>query len=93
MAATGPRDVNQPPEERPLNIRGLLGIGLDGGPKHKRVTRGDNFYLIGGSRQTHEHMVETALKFNEKVEERRKPLAEINARELTEIARELHEEL
>ncbi|MHC4591567.1 MAG: hypothetical protein ACYS8L_02600 [Planctomycetota bacterium] len=81
------------PAERPLNIAGLLGVGLDGSPDKKRVTRGRNFYLFGGSKATHELMVVTALRFNEKVDERGKPLAEINARELKEISCELREEL
>jgi hypothetical protein len=80
------------PAERPLNIAGLLGVGLDGSPEKKRVTRGRNFYLFGGSKATHELMVATALRFNEKVDERGKPLAEINARELKEISRELRDE-
>lgn len=78
--------------ERPLNIAGLLGVGLDGSPDKKRVTRGRNFYLFGGSKATHELMVATALRFKEKVDERGKPLADINARELREISRELQEE-
>ncbi|MGD2175529.1 MAG: hypothetical protein PVJ27_09005 [Candidatus Brocadiaceae bacterium] len=79
-------------EEKPLNIRGLLGVGLDGKDDEIRITRGENFYLYGGTQETHERMVETTLKFNEKVEDRGKSLPEINARELSEIARELKEE-
>ncbi|KPK65965.1 MAG: hypothetical protein AMK73_01360 [Planctomycetes bacterium SM23_32] len=80
-------------EETPLRIRGLLGIGLDGSPDEKRITRGENFCLFGGSKTTHERMTETALKFNEKVDERGKRLEEVNARELREITGELREEL
>ncbi|MFO7958448.1 MAG: hypothetical protein R6X33_15275 [Candidatus Brocadiia bacterium] len=79
-------------EEKPLNIQGLLGVGLDNDDGHTRITRGENFYLCGGSEETHERMVETTLKFNEKVERRGKPLEKINARELKEITSELREE-
>jgi hypothetical protein len=82
-----------PPEEQPLNIKGLLGIGLDGRADDKRITQGENFLLFGGSKKTHELMVETALKFNEKVDRRGKRLEDVNARELREISREVREEL
>jgi hypothetical protein len=81
-----------PLEEQPLNIKGLLGVGLDGKPDEKRITHGENFLLIGGTRQTHEHMVVTVLRFNEKVDKLGKTLEEVNTRELREIAREVHDE-
>jgi len=82
-----------PEEDRPLNIQGMVGVGFDGEQGEVRVTRGPNFYLHGGSEQTHERMTETALKFNEKVDDRGKALNQINARELKEIAAELREDL
>jgi hypothetical protein len=33
---------------------GLLGIGIDNKDEHTRITRGDNFYLHGGSEETHD---------------------------------------
>jgi len=81
-----------PAEERPLNIKALLGIGLDGEPGQTRITRGEDFFLYGGSKGTHQHMQETVLRFKDKVDRRGKTLAEINARELHEIGRELLEE-
>ena len=44
---------------------GLLGLGFDNKDKHTRITKGDNYYLCGGSEETHEKMVETTIKFNE----------------------------
>ena len=76
-------------EDRPLRIQALLGVGTDGEPGETRITRGDNFLLCGGSKQTHERMVETVIRFNEKVSERGKNLRDINTRELAEITREL----
>lgn len=81
------------PGEAPLNIQGLLGLGLDGGRGETRITRGENFYLYGGSKPSHRRMVEVALRFNDKVDRRGKKLEHINAREFAEIARELREEL
>ena len=78
-------------EEKPLGIRGLLGLGLDGRKGDTHITRGEKFYLYGGSRQTHEKMRETAMRFCDKVDRRGKDLEQINARELREIGRELRD--
>jgi len=82
-----------PPEEKPLNIQALLGVGLDGRPDDVHITRGPNFYLWGGSKRTHEQMRESVLRLNDKVERRGKQLREINARELVEIAEEIRDEM
>lgn len=78
-------------DEEPLKIQSLLGLGLDGDGKHKRVTRGPNFYLFGGSEKTHGKMVDTVLRFNDEVDRRGKKLEEISIRELREIGRELRD--
>ena len=67
----------------------LLGLGLDGRDGHIRVTRGDNFRLVGGSQETHECMQEKAVKFNEELSKRKKELNEISPEEFHEIAGEL----
>ena len=74
---------------RPLGIKGLLGVGLDGQDGKKRISRGPNFVLFGGSEETHEKMQETVLLFNEQVGQRGKKLEEINNRELQEIVDEV----
>lgn len=76
-------------KDEPLGIEGLIGLGFDGDDGHVRISRGKNFYLVGGSEVTHEEMQETALKFNEKVDERGKKLREINGHELDEIVKDL----
>ena len=43
----------------------LLGVGLDS-DGHKRITKGDNFAMVGGTEETHDGMVEKAVKINEK---------------------------
>lgn len=64
---------------------GMLGIGLDNEDGHKRLTRGDNFLLVGGSAETHEVMQETAIKVNEQLAKRGKRLEDASAEELREI--------
>jgi hypothetical protein len=86
------RMARNKPEEKPLGIKGLLGLGFDGEDGHLRISRGPNFFLYGGSKDTHERMQHVALKFNEKVGKRGKRLEEINTRELEEIVEEVHDE-
>lgn len=67
----------------------LLGLGLDNKDGAKRVTVGKNFLLAGGSKPTHEHMQEKAIKFNEELDKRKKRLEEIGPDEFHEIADEI----
>lgn len=70
-------------------ISHLLGLGLDHEDGHTRITRGDNFSLLGGSETTHEKMQETCIKLNEKIKQRGKTLGTVSRQELTDLFREL----
>ena len=63
----------------------LLGVGLDS-DGHKRITTGPNFALVGGSRETHQTMLEKAIKINEHLRARRKRLDEVSREEFDDIA-------
>ena len=63
----------------------LLGVGLDSQDEHVRITRGPNFRLVGGSKETHEQMQETAIKFNEELSKRGKPLEQVGPSEFLDI--------
>lgn len=63
----------------------ILGVGLDS-DGHKRVTAGENFALIGGSKDTHEEMTEKAVKINEKLKARGKTLEQVSRDEFDDIA-------
>ena len=69
-------------------VLGLLGIGLDGTDGHKRITRTDDFLLVGGSHETHERMQETAIRFEEALEQRGGTLAEADVAEVMELLAE-----
>ena len=69
--------------------RVLLGLGLDAKDGHVRITKGKNFRLLGGSKETHEMMQEKAIKFNEQLDKRRKTLDDINEKEFHDIARNI----
>ena len=67
----------------------LLGVGLDSQDEHIRVTTGPNFRLIGGSKETHEVMQETAVKLNEELDKRGKRLEHLERNEFVDILNKL----
>lgn len=77
--------ANQPSKRKAA----LLGVGLDAPDEHKRLTRGKNFLLVGGSQETHAKMQETAIKLNEKLDQRGKRLEDVSVRELRDIFHEI----
>ena len=66
----------------------MLGIGLDS-DGHKRITKGENFALLGGTKETHEVMTETAVKINEKIASRGKRLEEVSHEEFDDIVHDV----
>ena len=66
----------------------LLGLGLDS-DGHKRITKGDNFTLVGGTQDTHAQMTEQAIKINEKLKARGKQLETVSKAEFDDIAHEV----
>ena len=66
----------------------MLGLGLDS-DGHKRVTRGDNFALVGGTEETHDGMVEKAVKINEKLARKGKDLDSVSREEFDDIAQSM----
>ncbi len=67
----------------------LLGLGLDAQDGHVRVTKGENFHLVGGSEETHGVMQEKAIKMNEHLKKRGKTLDTVSHDEFTDIADKL----
>ena len=63
----------------------IWGLAFDAKDGHKRITKGDNFQLHGGSEETHERMLETAIKVNEKLDMRGKTLNDVSQEELKDI--------
>lgn len=63
----------------------LYGIATKG-DGHTRVTKGDNYTLVGGTEYTHEIMQETAEKINEHLKKKSKDLSELTPHELRDIA-------
>lgn len=67
----------------------LLGLGFDAQDEHKRITRGKNFYIFGGSKQTHQVMQESCIKFNEELDKKRKSLDDISHQEFYDITHKI----
>ncbi len=65
----------------------LLGLGLDAQDKHKRITRGEGFDLVGGSEDTHERMTEMAIKTSEDLSRKGRTIAEAHPAELADLLR------
>ena len=64
----------------------LLGLGFDARDGHSRITKGENFYLAGGSQSTHSQMQEAAIKINEELKKSHKTLETVSDKEFTAIA-------
>jgi hypothetical protein len=71
--------------KKPKRKARLLGLGLDS-DGHKRITKGDNFTLVGGTEETHAVMTEQAIKINEKLKARGQQLETVSHEEFRDIA-------
>ena len=87
MRANFPR-VSKPVKKSAPARALMLGVGLDS-DGHKRVTKGENFALVGGSQATHQQMTESAIKLNEKLKARGKRLEEVSREEFDDLAHEV----
>ena len=76
------RRFNDEGDER---VAGILGLAFDAEDGHKRITRGKNFLLAGGSEQTHGVMRETLIKVNEQLDARGQRLADVSVDELRDM--------
>lgn len=63
----------------------LLGLAFDAKDGHKRITRGENFLLAGGSEETHGFMRETIIRVNEQLDERGIELADVSPEDLRDM--------
>jgi hypothetical protein len=77
----------QPRSQKPQAA--LLGLGFDAQDGQKRITRGKNFLLAGGSQETHGMMQETAIKINERLDKAGKRLADVSVNELRDIVADI----
>jgi hypothetical protein len=72
-------------------LQGLLGVGLDNRDGHSRLTKGDDFVLVGGSAETHERMQDLVARMNEKLRQQGRNLRDLSRGEFEDLARETFE--
>jgi hypothetical protein len=75
-------------DEKGRQVVGFLGVGLDNQDGHQRLTRTENFLLVGGSAETHERMQDTAVRFGEALQKRGKTLPETSPEEALDLLRD-----
>ncbi len=80
------------PKQNESEVLGFIGVGLDNKDEHQRLTRNDHFLLVGGSEETHEHMQDVSIKFNESLKKRGKRLQDASTQEAVELLREALED-
>ena len=71
--------------KRPPNC--LIGLGLDAEDRHKRITRGEDFNLVGGSEQTHARMTETVIKTSEELSRKGRTIGDAHPEEVMDLLR------
>ena len=76
--------------DKPKRKAALLGLAFDAKDGQKRITRGPNFLLAGGSQESHSIMQETAIKINEHLDRQGKQLADVSVSELRDIVADIH---
>ncbi|HJZ90881.1 MAG TPA: hypothetical protein VKE40_08410 [Gemmataceae bacterium] len=81
----------RPNELDRVRVVGLLAVGLDGTDGHRRITRSEDFLVLGGSAETHERMQETAIRFEEALAKRGKTLAATEIAEVLDLLDEARE--
>jgi hypothetical protein len=67
--------------------RYLMGLGLDS-DGHARVTRGEEFLLVGGTEETHGRMREGVERFSEVLQDMGTDFQSASREEMREAARE-----
>ncbi len=63
----------------------LVGLGLDNHDGHKRITRAEDFSIVGGSEETHDKLTETAMKTVEDLSRKGKSIHTADHEEIRDL--------
>lgn len=63
----------------------LVGVRTDKGDGHTRVSRGEDFMAVGGTKDAHEHLRETVAEISQEAKRRGRDLGEVRKEEFREI--------
>jgi len=72
-------------KEQTKELVGLIGVGLDAEDGHQRITKGDEFAIVGGSKETHERMQDVAIHVTESLGNKGKRLRDAEVQEVLEL--------
>jgi hypothetical protein len=64
---------------------GLIGVGFDNEDGHKRITKAEEFLLVGGSQETHERMQDVAIHVTEALKDKGKRLQDAELQEVIDL--------
>jgi len=67
----------------------IVGVGHDHSDGHKRITKGDRIYVVGGSKETHEVLTDKAIRFTEEVKKRGRTMDNLRPGDVREIFEKL----
>jgi hypothetical protein len=64
----------------------IVGVRVDRKPDgHTRVSRGDDFVALGGSKEGHEHLRDTVAYISDEAKRRGRPAADMGREEFREV--------
>jgi hypothetical protein len=72
-------------------VVGMIGLALDNEDGHKRITKGEEFVLLGGSQETHERMQDVAIHVTEALKSKGKRLHDACPEEVLDLMRDAME--
>ncbi len=72
-------------KEKTAELVGLVGIGLDNEDGHKRITKGEEFFLVGGSEETHERMQDVVIHVAESLKNKGKRIQDACVEEVIDL--------
>ena len=77
------------PEKKKKIIR-LLGIGYDEDDGHVRITKADQYDVLMGSEESHEHIQKLLLKIENELKARNLSLDEMSPDEFLKLVRDIN---
>ena len=83
-----PKNTSQSTSDDKQTVGGILGVGLDDDDGHRRVTKGDDFYLVGGSEKTHERLQDLVIRMSDTLKRQGRRFKDLNGTEIAELARD-----
>ena len=72
-------------KEKTEELVGLIGVGFDNDDGHKRITKGDEFFLVGGSQETHERLQDVAIHVTEALKSKGKRMQDAEVEEVIDL--------